>query len=387
MERYFSQINYYPNNWFSTDWRLTHAPERDFTEMRIGANYTNKRFRTSPFVEIDSDDELLMGINLNFNLIDTPFARKPFVTSDNTIGRGLVSSFVFHDKNGNYIYDESDEPLPEVTVKSINVKRRADTNENGYSLLNRLPITRATDIDLDHDTLPDPYMISAAQGASIMPAAGEIVDLEFPVHMSGEVDGTVSIRDKSGAIEPLKRANVTFYPLTKNLPQAITATTAVDGFYVASQLPPGKYLATVSDKTAQKTGAGLSSPKIVDIGYDGNIVYGLNFELDKKLIHIPVEVIYDEALGQEVQYVLHVRTQPKTKLLSLLKQDSPLNTNIFKDLKKIDDAPDGTQRYGLLFNDLKKSYKKCRDLSENANPCALKIYMPATDMQLAGDVN
>ena len=57
------------------------------------------------------------------------------------------------------MFDNQDEVLPDVSVESVNVKRRAETNDKGYSLIYNLPTQRATDVQLDHYSLPDPYMI------------------------------------------------------------------------------------------------------------------------------------------------------------------------------------------------------------------------------------
>lgn len=385
VDRYFSQINYYPTNRFSGEVRLDHAPNRDFTELRVGANYTNDYFRTSPFFEIDNSNELLVGLNLNFNLIDTPFDRKPMITSDRSVGRGLVSSFVYHDKNGNNLYDEADEPLPEVAVKSVNVRRRAETNEKGYSLINNLPTTRATDIELDQETLPDAYMISGTEGVSILPSAGEIVELDFPVHLSGEIDGTVSLRNREGILQPLKRANIVLYPLNNSV-EPIEVAAAFDGFYVASLVPPGQYIATVSNDTAKAARASVPTPTLVNVGYDGDVIYGLNFELDQSSVNVPTDVVYSENLSPDILYALKVNAQTKTKLLGLLKQikGHANNPDIYAGLEAIKDMPDGSKVYKLPSNDLKASHTKCKELAENAVPCILQVYVPSDSVQLTG---
>ncbi len=385
VDRYFSQLNYYPNNRFAGEVRLDHEPERDFTKLRLGANYLTNYFRSSPFVEIDNQNELLLGVNLNFNLIDTPFDKKPLITSDRSLGRGLVSSFVFHDKNGNNTYDEQDEPLPDVTVSSVNVRRRAETNEGGHSLLNRLPTTRATDIELDAETLPDPYMIPATEGVSILPSAGEIVELEFPVHMAGEVDGTVFLRQAEGGMKPLKRADVLLYNISQRSQKVIKATAAFDGFYVASHIPPGKYIATVSDQTIKRVSAGGPTPKIIDISYEGNIVYGLNFELNNDEVHVPVDVVYDDVSFKSVQYALEISEKPKSKLLGLLKEIKGRENSapLYEGLDKLKDSASGVNIYTLPSNDLEESYLKCREFASQAMPCTLKVYVPTSNIQMA----
>ncbi len=379
VDRYFSQINYYPTPYLSGDLRLDHAPNRDFTEMRLGLNYVNQYYRSSPFIEIDSDDEVVLGFNLNLNIVDTPNDVKPVVTSDRIVGRGLVSSFVFHDKNGNNIFDSGDEALPDVTVESVNVRRRAATDKKGYSLINDLPTTRATDIQLDNLSLPDPYMIAATDGVSIFPDAGEIVELNFPVHMSGEIDGTVAVRDKEGELKPLKRADILLYPVGAKKTKEIKVEAAFDGFYVASQVPPGQYVMVVSNETAKRARAGLPPPRLVDIGYGGEVIYGSNFELDKAAVNVPIHVVYNKNSSSEIMYALKTPEQQQTKLLRLFRKLKNQNneTDIFAGLEEMSNDEAGAKIYRLSSNDLDASHGKCRELAENAIPCALQIYIPS----------
>lgn len=382
VDRYFSQINYYPSPSLSGDIRIDHEPDRDFSELRMGVNYTNDYFRTSPFVEIDNQNEILAGLNLNFNVIDSPNEAKPVITSTRSIGRGLVSSFVFYDKNGNNVFDGDDEPLPDVIVESVNVKRRAETDEKGYSLIRDLSTARATDIQVDKQSLPDPYMIPANQGVSIFASAGEIVELDFPIHLSGEIDGTISVRDEKGEVKPSKRADLVLYPIQSEKTDETKVRAAFDGFYVASQIPPGQYMMTVSNDTAKREKASLPPPRFVTIGYDGDIIYGSNFELHKGQANVPIDVVYNENLSSTILYGLKTRPQPKTKLLSLFHELNTRNSDgqLYDGLEELKTGEDGEKIYKLSSNDLEESHKKCRELVENAVPCVLQVYIP-TEMK------
>ena len=383
LDRFFGQFNYYPNDRFTGDVLVEYQPEQDFRQLRFSLNYINDYMRTSPFIEFGSRDEVLAGVNLSFNLVDVPKSNAPLLTSKRSIGRGLVSSFVYHDKNGNYAFDDDDEALPDVTVESVNVKRRVDTNDKGYSLIHNLPTRRATDIQLDNYSLPDPYMIAAKSGVSVFPSAGEIVELDFPVHMSGEIDGTISVRDKRGDTTPLKRADVVLYPVTdpkKNgHEKKIKAETALDGFYVASQVPPGKYIMTVSNETAKRVNASLPPPRVIDIGHEGEALYGYNFELDKAKANVPIDVIYGHNESLEILYGLKVDLEPKTKLLKLLGDLKQQNNkaNILVGLQEVGGEREKQKIYKLPNNDLQKSHKKCQEFATRAMPCTLQIYLPS----------
>lgn len=388
VDKYFSQISYRPSAKFSSDLYLDHEPDRDFSEARLNLNYNHKNFRTSPFVEIDSNDEVFAGLNLNFNVIDDPNEVMPILTSDQTVGRGMVSAFVYHDKNGNFIFDGNDEPLRDARVESVNIRRYAQTNEKGYALVKNLSGARPTDIVVDDQTLPDPFMVSADEGVSIIPSAGEIVELEFPVHLSGEVDGTVSIKQENGNVKLVKSGEVELYPLVtskKNAMETIKGTIAYDGFYLVTQIPPGRYLMSVNDKVIDRYKAAAPKPKIIDIGYEGDMLYGYDFQLLENRKNVEMAVNYSVpdnimalSAGRDVLYTMTVG-DPKGSLLKNLvsrmaKKRVP--DALFRDLELLTDDQEGGAQYTSASNSLDVLFERCEILSDYGVSCSLDIWVP-----------
>ena len=231
-----------------------------------------------------------------------------------------------------------------------------------------------TDIELDEDTLPDLYMMSGTSGYSLLPRQGDITQFDFPVHLSGEVDGTLSTENKSGDVQVAKNGEIEFYPLIKTeIRQPKIVKAAFDGFYVASKVPPGEYLVNISNKTTKRHKAGNPPPQKVDIGYDGKVVYGMNFKMDKKHGQVPVIVEYDRNTTQDVIPVLYIKKKTETKLLSLLGQLQGPTSEIYEGLTPIRDRE---EHYSLTHNDVERAHDKCRMINERAVPCQLIIQMP-----------
>lgn len=382
IESFFGQITYRPSYKVSGDVRIQHRLNQDKTEGRVNLNYTNDHFRTSPFIEYNSDQDLYAGVNLNFSIIDTPSDNGFEMTSKRLSGKGLVSSLVYHDKNGNLIFDAGDEILPDVIVESLNVRRRETTNEKGYSLIKDLPANRATDITIDKTTLPDSFMISATDGVSVFPNAGEIIELQFPIHLAGEVDGTVFIQDGEQT-EAGRRAKLELHPIQALSDTIITIETALDGFYVGSEIPPGRYIMKVSDQTARQYKAGAPAPKVIEIGFEGNILYGQDIALDKNRPHIPVIIKRDNERKNNSNGIIAVNTknQTQSKLASLL-----------SDYAKKVASPDllahlpSTSDYQEISNNvasniphnqgIESTHNRCLTLMENGIPCAMEIVIP-----------
>ncbi|MAZ76796.1 MAG: hypothetical protein CMH31_05790 [Micavibrio sp.] len=389
VDEYFSQISYRPNSKFSGDLYLEHDPDERFNEARLNLNYTHKNFRTSPFIEVDSNDEIFAGVNVNFNVIDSPNDSLPIITSKQTMGRSMVSAFVYHDKNGNFVYDGEDEPLPDVTVESLNVKRRADTNEKGYSLIRNLSGVRATDIVVDDQTLPDPFMISAGQGFSIFPSPGEITELKFPVHLAGEIDGTISVRNENGDVKLAKGGEITLYslsPQTRKEHQKITVPVAYDGFYIASKVPPGRYLMTISNETASRFKAAAPNPEFIDIGYAGDTLYGHDFELLANRKNVPINVSYElpddfSVLSDisDILYTVKIGDKNSSFLSEMVSKIAKkrIPSRVFNGLSPLKEIGGEKEEYYMSkTNDLADLFERCEMILDYGLSCSLEVWVP-----------
>lgn len=369
VDRYSSQFSYRATDKITSDLRLEHDPGQDFSEARVNVNYTHKNARISPFLEVDSNDEIFAGLNVNTTIVHDDALNKPLFTSDRLIGRGLVSAFVFHDKDGDMIFNGDDEPLPDVIVESINVRKKATTNDTGYSLIKGLPDNTATDIEVNEESLPDPYMIKARAGHSIFPRGGEIVNMEFPIHIAGEIDGIVTVQKANRTTVPARLVRVKLIPTDGNKNKSHTVRTAGDGFYVFSQVPPGKYLLTAHYDDLETIKAGQPTPQPVTIGYDGTTIYGQNIILSESLPPTPFKADTDNVSNS---YVLNLGNNGKSKLSGLLNRmiNKTSQSPILKRLKRIDD-----QLYTTPSGTLEESFETCQRLILDDMPCTLEQAM------------
>ncbi|MBL4588969.1 MAG: carboxypeptidase regulatory-like domain-containing protein, partial [Alphaproteobacteria bacterium] len=254
--------------------------------------------------------------------------------------------------------------------------RRATSNEKGYSLIKGLPDTTATDIQVGISTLPDPFMIPATEGQSIFPRGGDIVNMEFPIHLAGELDGTVSIQKKNGNSSLARLLRMQLIPTSGDLSKVKTVRTAGDGFYVFSQIPPGEYLLTPSYEDLKRIGAGQPAPEHISIGYDGAVIYGKNIILSENIPPTPLKM----KDGGSQSFVLNIGQQGTSKLSSLLKKmmtrhsDSPLLENLRRVMIKDKNNKD-VERYVAPSGTLKESFELCQKLIQDDLPCELEQAM------------
>ena len=317
-------------------------------------------------------------MKLTTSLINEPQNKFPTFTGDRIVGRGLVSSFVYHDKNGNNVFDGNDEPLPEVYVEGVNVSRRAATDEKGYSLIKDLPENFLTDIRVDQSTLPDPFMIPGYAGASIYPRAGRMVKLSFPVHVAGEVDGVVELAQLGGKKE-VPGMTVSLIPVDGKSSKIIDTFTAGDGFYVLSNVPPGNYLLTVSSEAAKRLGAGGVTPIPVTINYDGTVVSGKNLTLEKGRVQVPLGIKPYKGPEHTVPFfALETGSgQAKSKLSALLSKLVERKSNIRADdgLSILSVKGETNLKY-LPGQDWDAHYNRCQLLNDEHIPCKMILFIP-----------
>lgn len=377
VDDYFAQISYRPTNRLTGDLYFEHDPNDRLSEARLNVNYRGEHLRVTPYVSANTDRDVETGVRLSTTLVDQPNKAMPLFTGDTVMGRGLVSSFVFHDKNGNNIFDGGDEPLPDVNVVAANVNRRDTTDAEGYSLIKDLPEAFVTDIAVDRTTLPDPFMIPGFAGVSVFPKAGQMIDLVFPVHLAGEVDGSVLVRGSGVGATPAANMPVKLYPIDGKSQDALTANAAIDGYYLFSNVPPGQYLLTLDATKAGKFNAGGARPVFVTIGYDGTVLSGKNLELDRGRVQTPLEYeIYEGRQYDKPFFALQVGSTAKSKLaLVLEKLISRRTADMQKDLAVFPLEGGDNLKY-LPGKGVLEHYDRCQALNDARVPCRMILYIP-----------
>ena len=162
-----------------------------------------------------------------------------FASNQTLVNQGSVAVFVYHDQNNNGIFDGSDTPLSDVEVRSEPSFKQAKTNASGVAILPSLTAFRQTDIDVEDATLPDPYMIRRNAGISVKPSPGVVQQIEIPIVVSLEIEGSILEIDRNNNSKPLAYVPIEVINTEGEIVKEILSE--YDGYYLASSLPPGDY--------------------------------------------------------------------------------------------------------------------------------------------------
>ena len=155
--------------------------------------------------------------------------------------RGALVARVFLDANNNGVYDVGEVPVPSARVQAIQSNRGANTNEDGFAFTVGLPKNVLTDVIVVEGSLLDPFWLPSYEGRSIVPRAGSIHYLDFPIVETSEIEGKVLVLfpDTPGAT-PLPQITV---QLVDALGETVDSkVSAFDGFFLFTKVLPGDYL-------------------------------------------------------------------------------------------------------------------------------------------------
>jgi hypothetical protein len=193
-------------------------------------------------------------------------------------GLGGVSALVYLDKDGSFSYNEGDELLPDVTIEAVHANRRAETDENGVAFLYNLAAGQLTDVLVQDNSLPDALYVAGREGVAVLPRPGNTTELDFPIHMAGEIDGTVYKASLEGDKTLLPGVTLKLHRASDGHLEA-SAMTAPDGFYIFDRVRPGEYLLLVAPEDARRRGVTATPPQRIHIGYEGTTLYANNITL------------------------------------------------------------------------------------------------------------
>ncbi len=364
---------------------LAHQLAPRLSEAGFYLNWDAGFARLSPEMRYNSDNDLTAILSTRFGITHDP-QQKQFQMSDRPVSTyGGLSAFVFLDRDGDLAFGPGDEPLPDIVVQAPQNSGHIVTGKDGYASFTRMNNLRLTDVFIDTESLPDPLWISAFPGQSILPREGHMHEMRFPVHISGEIDGTVYAQNDAGQNRPIR--GIRLHLLSPDGQKKMSVVSEQDGFFLFTRIPPGRYYLTVDNSGLDERHMAGPAAQPVDIGYEGTTLYSQNIYLKENSRNIAFEIIADSGTnaqtGTRALNLGRYKSQMamglawfhlKTRYASLL-HDATL---VEKPSDSLAAAQTGmhTLRVLLPGGDLQDAYRRCRILVENNLACGVEI-LPA----------
>ena len=219
-----------------------------------------------------------------FMTLSFAFGREPRtgdwrMSSRQMADKGSVSARVFLDNDYDGNFGEGDTALEGVTFRGYGASGKKTTDADGVAFLTGLPPYRETDIVVPPQGLEDPYWVVDPEGVTLVPRSGNTATVDFPVVVTGEVDGMVYLREAGNVVEAADVA----LQLVDSGGKVVARTKSVfDGFYLFSFVRPGDYSVRVDPAQLERLGLASTGARKAKIEGDGTIVSGIAFTLSRK---------------------------------------------------------------------------------------------------------
>ncbi len=264
---------------------------------RLNAHVSARRyFEDRPYGTIDTDvtwtlDQLLAGISVGFNtrgtwqiglsvavsLTRAPRTGKWIVSGTRSSNYGAAMARTFIDADGDGRYSAADQPLPGVAFRRNRRWQGVATSDEGLAFLAGLSPDRFQNIELDLDSVADPFLIPDYKGLTTLAHSGGVVDLDFPFFYAGEIEGLV-VRDEAMQ-HPMR--NIGLELLDSTGQRVATAVSEFDGYYLLQRVRPGSYTLGIVEATVPGDDYIIPPPQKVGVPLLGDFVQGPTFILKR----------------------------------------------------------------------------------------------------------
>lgn len=257
---------------------LVRAISNNQTLYTAGLNKSLGSFGLGLSASYSSRGEVSVGVQLFIALGREPRQGKWQFDALPKADSGAASVRIFQDNNGNGVMDAGEEPIENAAMTVNGSRAPVRTDAAGIAWLDRLPTRQYVDIAVDTQTLEDPYWVPQRKGVRLVPRPGHVAELDFPVMLTSEIDGTVYLAENKGK-RGIGDVVIELQDMNRRVVSSIK--TSSDGFYIVPAIPQGNYYLRVSPEQLQRLELVDPGVRMVTILPGGKFVNGVDFVLEK----------------------------------------------------------------------------------------------------------
>jgi hypothetical protein len=258
---------------------LSHSLSSGDTQYTAALNKGIGHFGFGLTASYSSRGSVSIGVQFFMSLAKEPRKSSWSFDAIPKANMGAASVRTFVDANMNGVMDEGEAPIKGAGFK-INggglLPQRTDSS--GVAMFGNLPPFEKTDIGLEVETLEEPEWMPLNKGARIVPRPGRVMELDFPVVLASEIDGTVYLM-QDGARKGIGGVIIELLDGEKKVVSSIR--TSWDGYYVLSGVRPGSYLLRISPEQVERQRLVEVPVRSIVIGGDGKFVDGMDFVISR----------------------------------------------------------------------------------------------------------
>lgn len=255
---------------------INHSLELDQTEYSVSANKLSGKYNLSFGARYNTEEEFNLDLRLSFGFGYEPRRQTWESNALSVANQGSVSARVFMDNDQDGIFSDNDEPLENIGFRLNNGYTGVKTDTDGIAFITGIQPYQSLDVVIAPESLEDPLWSTAIDGINVVPRPGKTMVLDFPVFMTGEIDGTVYL-SKNGRTFGVGNVEVQLVDMVGRVLQ--TVDTAYDGFYIISKIPFGRYYLRVSKAQLGELNLKPVSDEQIEVNSDDPFQSGFDFTL------------------------------------------------------------------------------------------------------------
>lgn len=265
---------------FSTRAGVTHGFADDITTVSAGVSRRFDYFSLGLNGSYANDDSATMLLTLSMSAARNPHNGDWSVRAGAVAEKGAAAARVYLDNDLDGEFSEGDEPIEGAVFETGSWLAKEESNEDGIAMLTGLPPHSKLSISLPPTGLEDPYWVAEPEGYTVPLRPGVAIPLNFPIVVTGEIDGVVALRQGARLVE----VSDAVIQLLDQDGQVVDETrSAFDGFYLLERVRPGSYVVRLDPEQLRRLGLTAPAPEPVEIRGDGTIAGGIDFVIEQAL--------------------------------------------------------------------------------------------------------
>jgi hypothetical protein len=195
---------------------------------------------------------------------------------------GAVSARVFIDRNGNGVMDAGELPVADAGFVVNGAQYGARTDADGIAYLDHLPANRNVNLSVSVATLEDPQLSTQHKGVRVVPRQGNVAQIDFPLALTGEIDGTVFLQANGGK-RGIGNVLLELVAVADGAERVVAQVrSSGDGFFIVQEVLPGSYQLRIAARQLDELGLADPGPRTIRIAEKHPFVNGQNFVLARK---------------------------------------------------------------------------------------------------------
>lgn len=230
--------------------------------LSLGLNKDFGTFLAGVNTTYDDDGDFSALLSASFGFAYNPRTGKPYFSAHRLSEASAIIARPFDDKNADRIKNENEEYLENIGFSVPRNKKEFITNQQGEIFIPGLRTYEHAAVEILHETFPNPFMQSEPRKIDYLMRPSQIATRNYPVTLTGQVDGDVSIFKKATNVPA---ASIKLDIFSAEGTKITSGKTEFDGFFFIENVPMGTHIIQPSSEQLTELGYCPVNPQNISL--------------------------------------------------------------------------------------------------------------------------